>query len=231
MNEAGIAGIRACVFDAYGTLFDIHAPVAEVAGRIGGSADALSRLWRQKQLEYTWLRALMPAHVDFWQVTGDALDFALETHGIDDPSLRRDLMELYLTLSAYDDAVPALEALKAGGLATGILSNGTPAMLKAAVGSAGLAPHLDAVLSVEDAGIFKPSPKVYQLVPEQMKVSPDEVCFVSTNGWDAAAAAHFGFQVVWLNRFGVAREKLPGTPRAVIDGLDALPALVNLPGR
>lgn len=231
MNGAGIDGIRACVFDAYGTLFDIHAPVARLAGRIGETADALSRLWRQKQLEYTWLRALMPAHVDFWRITGDALDFALETHGIDDPPLRRELMDLYLNLRAYDDAVTALEALKAGGLATGILSNGNPMMLGAAVGSAGLAPHLDAVLSVEEAGIFKPSPRVYQLVPDRMGFMPAQVCFVSTNGWDAAAAAHFGFSVVWLNRFGVVREKLPGDPKAVIDSLEALPALLRLTGR
>jgi len=227
MGATAIKGIRACVFDAYGTLFDIHAPVAKVAARIGPSADALSRLWRQKQLEYTWLRALMPAHADFWQITGDALDFALETHGIDDAPLRRDLMDLYLKLEAYDDAVPALQKLKANGLATGILSNGNPAMLDAAVRSAGLDIHLDNIISVEDAGIFKPSPRVYQLVPDTFGFTPTEVCFISTNGWDAAAAAHFGFQVVWMNRFGVAAEKLPGEPKAVIDGLDALPALVG----
>lgn len=218
--------IRACIFDAYGTLFDIHAPVAKVAARIGSSADALSRLWRQKQLEYTWLRALIPAHVEFWQITGDALDFALETHGIDDPELRRDLMDLYLELSAYDDAVQALKTLKAGGLVTGILSNGNPMMLDAAVQSAGLAPHMDKVISVEDAGIFKPSPKVYQLVPDALDITPAEVCFVSTNCWDANAAANFGFQVVWLNRFGVVADKLPGEFKAVITGLEDLPALV-----
>ena len=226
MGSAKIDGIRVCVFDAYGTLFDIHSPVGQIAGRIDGDADALSRLWRQKQLEYTWLRALMPAHVDFWQVTGDALDFALETHGIDDPALRNELMGLYKTLNAYDDAWPALEALKSGGRGTGILSNGSPTMLDAAVNSAGLSPHLDAVLSVEDVGIFKPSPSVYQMVVDKMNVVPEEVCFVSTNCWDARAAAHFGFSVVWMNRFNMTQDRLPGEPRAIIGGLEDLPEIV-----
>ena len=116
-------GIAACVFDAYGTLFDVHAPVARVAGRIGGKADALSRLWRQKQLEYTWLRSLMRAHADFWQVTGESLDYALAAHAIDDPALRADLMDLYLRLDAYPDALDTLQRLKARGLVTAILSN------------------------------------------------------------------------------------------------------------
>jgi 2-haloacid dehalogenase len=194
---------------------------------MGGKAEAVSRLWRQKQLEYTWLRSLMGAHADFWQVTGDALDYALESHGIDDRELRDRLMQLYLTLDAYGDVKPALEQLRAKGLKTGILSNGNPRMLDAAVESAGIAGLLDAVLSIEDAGIYKPDARVYQLAVDRFGVRPDEICFVSTNAWDAAAAAHFGFQVAWMNRFGMARERLPGDLRVVITGLDALPSQIG----
>jgi 2-haloacid dehalogenase len=226
MSSAPIAGVKACVFDAYGTMFDVHSPTAKAAQAMGGKAEAVSRLWRQKQLEYTWLRSLMGAHADFWQVTGDALDYALESHGIDDRELRDRLMQLYLTLDAYGDVKPALEQLRAKGLKTGILSNGNPRMLDAAVESAGIAGLLDAVLSIEDAGIYKPDARVYRLAVDRFGVRPDEICFVSTNAWDAAAAAHFGFQVAWMNRFGMARERLPGDLKAVIDGLDALPGQI-----
>jgi 2-haloacid dehalogenase len=226
MASAPISSVKACVFDAYGTMFDIHSPTARAAEAMGGKADAVSRLWRQKQLEYTWLRSLMGAHADFWQVTGDALDYALESHGIDDAALRDRLMQLYLTLDAYADVKPALEQLRAKGLKTGILSNGNPRMLGAAVDSARIADLLDAVLSIEDVGIYKPDGRVYQLAVDRFGVRPDEICFVSTNAWDAAAAAHFGFQVAWMNRFGMARERLPGDLKAVISGLDALPAQI-----
>jgi 2-haloacid dehalogenase len=222
MASAPISSVRACVFDAYGTMFDVHSPTARAGEAMGGKAEAVSRLWRQKQLEYTWLRSLMGAHADFWQVTGDALDYALESHGIDDGALRDRLMQLYLTLDAYADVKPALEQLRAKGLETGILSNGNPRMLSAAVDSARIANLLDAVLSIEDAGIYKPDARVYQLAVDRFGVRPDEICFVSTNAWDAAAAAHFGFQVAWMNRFGMARERLPGELKTVIKGLDEL---------
>jgi 2-haloacid dehalogenase len=218
------SGIRACVFDAYGTLFDVHAPVASVAARIGGDADALSRLWRQKQLEYTWLRSLMRAHADFWQVTGDALDYALAAHGIDDRALRDDLMDLYLRLDAYPDAADALRQLKSAGTITAILSNGSPAMLEAAVNSAGLAGHLDHVISIEEAGIFKPDPRVYELAVRHCGVAANAICFVSANTWDAQAAAHFGFQVARVDRFGLKDECIPGAPKALIKSLSELPA-------
>lgn len=222
MATPPISGVKACVFDAYGTMFDVHSATAKAARAMGGKADAVSRLWRQKQLEYTWLRSLMGAHADFWQVTGEALDYALESHGIDDGALRDRLMQLYLTLDAYPDVKPALEQLRAIGLKTGILSNGNPRMLDAAVNSAGLADLLDVVLSIEDVGIYKPDRRVYQLAVDRMGLRPDEICFVSTNAWDAAAAAHFGFQVAWMNRFGMTRERLPGDLKGVIRGLDEL---------
>ena len=220
------APVRACVFDAYGTLFDVHAPTARVAGRIGDAADALSRLWRQKQLEYTWLRSLMGAYTDFWQITQDALDYALSTHGIDDALLRQALLDLYFRLDAYADAAPVLHELKVRGMATAILSNGSPDMLNAAVASAGLDAHLDHALSVADVGIFKPDDRVYQFAVDTLGVAREEIGFVSANGWDAAGAAHFGFQVVWLNRFKMTQENLPGKPRAVVTGLSDLPGLI-----
>lgn len=220
--------IEACVFDAYGTLFDVHSPVGRAAGALGDKAQAVSGAWRDKQLQYSWLRSLMRAHADFWRVTGDALDFALAAHGIDDAATRDELMRAYLTLDAYADAVPALARLKAAGVATAILSNGSPHMLASAVASAGIGGYLDAVLSVEEVGVYKPDPRVYAMAVDRFAVAPRNICFVSANGWDAAGAAHFGFRVAWLDRFGLAPERLPGPPAATIRGLDALPPLLGL---
>ncbi len=222
-----IQKIKACVFDAYGTLFDIHAPTAAIADELGDKAQSLSDMWRAKQLQYTWLRSLMDAHTDFWRVTGEGLDYALAAHGIDNPEIRQRLMDLYLTLDAYPDAVDTLQKLKDAGYATGILSNGSPDMLSSAVKNSGLAKLLDEVMSVEDVGIFKPSPRVYQMAVDRMGVLPREICFVSANAWDASGAADFGFQVAHLNRFDQPEEKLPGVPKAVIKSLSDLPAVLS----
>ena len=167
------------------------------------------------------------AHADFRQVTEDGLGYALAFHGIDDPGLAARLMDLYLTLDAYPEAAACLEALRAAGRKTAILSNGEPVMLGAAVGSAGLTELFDQVLSIEDAGIYKPDPRTYQLAVDRLEVPAERICFVSTNAWDAAGAAYFGFRVAWLNRFGLRLEELPGRPAAVIQGLDELPALLG----
>ena len=221
-------GIRACVFDAYGTLFDVHAPAARLRDTLGERADQLSAVWRTKQLEYTWLRSLMRRHVDFWQVTSEALDFALEDTGLADEVDRDALLRLYLTLDAYGDAAPALDRLRAAGLKTAILSNGEPNMLAEATGSAGLDSRLDAVLSIEDAGVYKPDPATYQIAVERLDIAAGDICFVSTNAWDAAGASNFGFRVAWLNRFARTAERLPAQPHAVIAGLDELPPLLGL---
>lgn len=221
-------GVRACVFDAYGTLFDVHAPAARLQDTLGERADQLSAVWRTKQLEYTWLRSLMRRHVDFWQVTGEALDFALEDTGLAEEVDREALLRLYLTLDAYGDAAPALDRLRAAGLRTAILSNGEPRMLAEATGSAGLDSRLDAVLSIEDAGVYKPDPATYQIAVERLDVAAGDICFVSTNAWDAAGASNFGFRVAWMNRFGRTAERLPAHPHAVIGGLDELPPLLGL---
>ena len=229
MSHAPIQGIRACVFDAYGTLFDVAAAARTCGDELGEKAGALSSLWREKQLQYTWLRALQGRHADFWQVTGDALDFALETLGVGSARLRERLMSLYLTLSAFPDARDTLARLKQAGMKTAILSNGTPQMLKAAVEGAQLGDLLDIVLSVEEVGIYKPHPKVYQLAVDRLGVEAPAIAFQSSNAWDAYAASAFGMRVVWCNRYDQRPERLPGKPDHEIRSLGELPALLGLP--
>jgi 2-haloacid dehalogenase len=220
-------GIRACVFDAYGTLFDVHSAVARLRARVGEQADALSQLWRTKQLEYTWLRALMGRHADFWQVTGDALDYALACTGTD-AGLREPLMQAYLALDAYPEVPDVLRRLREGGLKTAILSNGEPRMLEAGARSAAIDGLLDAILSVEDVGIFKPHPKVYQLAVDRMGARADQIAFQSSNAWDVSGAGTFGLRAVWINRLGMPPERLPGAPEHELRDLSGLPALLGL---
>jgi 2-haloacid dehalogenase len=222
-----MAGVRACVFDAYGTLFDVHSAVARLRPRLGAEADPLSQLWRTKQLEYTWLRALMGCHADFWQVTGDALDYALERSAAD-PALRAPLMQAYLALDAYPEVPEVLRRLRAGGLKTAILSNGAPAMLQAGAASAGLAGLLDASLSVEEVGVFKPDPRVYRLAVERLGVAPGAIAFQSSNAWDIHGAACCGLRPVWINRQGAPRERLPGGPEHELGDLAGLPELLGV---
>lgn len=209
MSDFRFTDIEACVFDAYGTLFDINAPMARRRDRIGPKADELAVLWRRKQLEYSWLRTLMGRHADFWRVTADALDNAMATLGIADPVLRAELMQTYLNLDAYEDARATIEAVKAAGKKTAILSNGSETMLTAVVNRAELTRCLDQVISVEERASYKPHPSVYQLAVEKLEVDIAHICFVTANGWDAAGAAAFGFQVAWINRTGAPPESLP----------------------
>ncbi len=218
--------IKVCVFDAYGTLFDVHAAVGHHRPRLGDKADEVSAMWRTKQLEYTWLRSLMDRYVPFWQVTGDALDYAFDAHGVSDKALRDDLLNAYLQLDCYPEVPEVLARLKESGMRTAILSNGSPEMLDAAVKSAKLDELLDAVLSVDALGIFKPHPSVYQLALDRLEVEARQVSFQSSNAWDAAAAATFGFRVAWVNRFGQAEERLPDQPDVQLRTLSELPAVV-----
>ena len=227
MNNAPLRGIEACVFDAYGTLFDFAAATRRCKDELGENSDKLAALWRDKQLQYTWLRAVQGRHADFWQVTGDALDFSLGTLGLERPSLRERLMELYLTLDAFPEVPNVLRQLQLAGLRTAILSNGSPKMLEAAVKGAGLDGLFDAVLSVESVGVYKPHPKVYQLAVDRLGVPARAIAFQSSNAWDACAASAFGMQVVWCNRYGQHAERLPGAPDCEVKSLTQLPALVE----
>jgi 2-haloacid dehalogenase len=222
-----LPGIRACVFDAYGTLFDYASAAAGCREALGDHLGPLTTLWRDKQLQYTWLRAVQGRHADFWQVTGDALDFALETRGLDDRSLQARLMDLYLSLDVFPEVPEMLRRLKAAGLKTAILSNGSPQMLDAVVKKAGIAEFLDVVLSVELVGVYKPHPKVYQLAVDRLAIPAGAISFQSSNAWDAYAASAFGMRVVWCNRYGQRPERLPGEPDREIASLAELPALVG----
>jgi 2-haloacid dehalogenase len=218
-----LCGVQACVFDAYGTLFDF----ASAARKVLGDDTSFITLWRDKQLQYTWLRAAQERHADFWQVTGDALDFSLETIIGLKKSDRDRLMSLFLTLDPFPEVPNVLRKLKTAGMRTAILSSGSPAMLDAAVKAAKLEPLLDAVLSVEEVGVYKPHPKVYQLAVDRLAVPASAICYQSSNAWDAYAASAFGMQVVWCNRYGQRRERLPGSPDREIGSLTQLPALVG----
>lgn len=225
MNK--LIGIRACVFDAYGTVFDFATAAARCPDIPVENHAALTTLWRDKQLQYTWLRTLQGRYVDFWQVTGDALDFALDSLAIRKPGLHEKLMELYRTLAAFPEVFEVLVSLRQSGFATAILSNGSPAMLEAAVAGAGLSGLFDAVLSADAVGAFKTHPKVYQYALDQLGVPASAVSFQSSNGWDAYAASDFGMRAVWCNRYGQQRERLPGSPDHEIRTLAGLPSLLR----
>ena len=218
--------IEACVFDAYGTLFDVNSAARTAQDALGENWQPLAELWRTKQLQYTWLRGLAGHHADFWQVTGDALDFALSTLQLEDAALRARLMNLYMVLSAYPEVPDTLRRLKAAGMKPALLSNGTPAMLAAAATNAGIADLLDATLSVEEVKVYKPHPSVYELACERLQLDASRICFLSSNGWDAYSAKAFGFRVLWCNRFGQAPERIPETPDAQIATLVELPGIV-----
>ncbi len=219
--------IKAVLFDAYGTLLDVDSAAVRLArsGQFPALDECwhdLSALWRARQLNYTWLRSLSGEYQSFWQITCDALDYAMEALKLSDTELRAALLDLYRCLDAYDDARPALDAVAAAGLPAAVLSNGNHEMLARAFDAAGLTGSLDKLLSVEDAGIFKPAPQVYQLGCDAYAARPQEILFVSSNGWDAAAAGRFGFVTVWANRTDQPVERLPDPPAHIVAGLDSV---------
>ena len=226
-QELLIPNINACVFDAYGTLFDVHSAVGKYIERLGDVSEQVSNIWRTKQLEYTWLRSLMKKHADFWQVTQDALDYALAVFNIKDKQLRNDLINAYLELDCYPEVPDTLQKLKDSGQQIAILSNGSPAMLEAVVKSSGLEDLVEIILSVEMVGIFKPDPAVYQLAVNQLGVTAAEIVFMSSNAWDAVGATAFGLRVAWINRFAQRPERLPFQPDIEIKTLDQLPGLLS----
>jgi 2-haloacid dehalogenase len=200
-SDQGQHAVRACVFDAYGTLFDLGSAVRRQGNALGDEADAVALTWRSKQLEYAWAGSLRKSHTDFWTCTVEALDHALSFHGAN-PNLRDDLLQAYRTLDSYPDAVEALTYLRARGIQTAILSNGTPQMLEEACEVAGLDRLLDACLSIEEFGIYKPAPAAYALAGARLGLGPSSIGFVSSNPWDVAGALNFGFLPVWVNRDG-----------------------------
>ena len=226
MARNRLEGIRACIFDAYGTLFDYRSAASRCRDVLGENFDQVNALWREKQLQYSWLRAIQGRHVDFWQVTGEALDFALDTAAIADSTVRDRLMAMYLKLDAFPEVPDMLKRLNVAGLKTAILSNGSPEMLDAAVRNAGIGSLLDAVLSVEAVGVYKPHPKVYQYAIDQLGIKAGEIAFQSSNAWDAHAASLCGMRVIWCNRYRQRTERLPGLPDFEIASLAELPDLV-----
>ena len=220
-------GIKACVFDAYGTLFDFASAAARCQDVPDQKLSALTQLWREKQLQYTWLRSLQGDFADFWQVTGDALDYALDSLNISSPELHAKLMELYLTPAPFPEVPSVLAQLRKAGFKTAVLSNGSQKMLDSAVAAAGLSSLFDAVLSVDAVEGFKPHPKVYAYGLDTLGLKADQVCFQSSNAWDAYGASSFGFHVAWCNRYGHRAERLPGSPDFEIRSLSELPELLT----
>ena len=222
---------RVVIFDAYGTLFDVAAAARHAAAQPGREALAakeaeLSRIWREKQIGYSWWRTVTGTYVSFWEVTEQALDHALSATGLaGDPDLRMALLDLYRDLSAYPEVSGVLADLRSAGRLCAILSNGSPDMLAAAIRAAGLCNALDRVLSAHSVATFKPSAKVYDLVEAELGTPRDEVLFVSSNGWDVAAAAGYGFHTVWVNRAGLPPEELPFGPAHETADLTAIPSL------
>ncbi|WP_153769855.1 haloacid dehalogenase type II [Labrenzia sp. CE80] len=215
----------AYVFDAYGTLFDVHAAVRKHAEKLGPDAQAFSFVWRQKQLEYSWVRALMKKYQDFWSLTEQALDTAYALYPSADKSLRDDLLNAYWTLDCYPEVPQVLTGLKATGAKIAILSNGSPAMLDAAVQAAGLADLLDNVFSVDELKTYKTDERTYEMVTNHFRIYPDAVSFQSSNRWDVAGATAFGFRTVWMNRTNQPDEYTDLAPSAVLSDLTGLAGL------
>ena len=218
--------IEACIFDAYGTLFDVNAACRELSKEVGDSWEQLASLWRLRQVEYTWLRNSMDQYIDFWQITSDALDYAMETLDIENNELREELLNLYLKLEAYPEVKGLLKNLKQRGLKTGILSNGSMKMLNSAVDNANIRDVLDIILSVEECEIYKPSSKVYDLVKNKMHINKENVLFFSSNAWDMHAASNYGFKTIWVNRFNAKLERLPGKPIEIVNSLEKIDEIV-----
>jgi 2-haloacid dehalogenase len=214
------------VFDAYGTLFDVHAAIARYRREAGPDAERMSDIWRTKQLEYSWTLTLAGQYADFWTLTERALDHALARTSVD-KALKRKLLDAYFTLGAFPDAEVTLRALRQRGHATAILSNGSPRMLQGAVDAARIDGLLDALLSVDAVRVFKPRPEVYRLVTERFSCAPGEVVFVSSNRWDIMGAKKFGFRCVWVNRANMPDEYPDLPPDKIMSDLAGLPDLAS----
>ncbi|MDA8741340.1 haloacid dehalogenase type II [Amylibacter sp.] len=224
--------VNICIFDAYGTLFDVTSATRIVANEeeyssFPNHSVKVSNSWRIKQLEYSWLRNIMHEYIDFWQITKDALDFALEENQIKNEKLRQRLLDVYWNLSAYPEAQDVLTTLKANNIQTGILSNGSKQMLNSAVVSANLKNYLDKIISIDGIEIYKPDPKVYQMVLDQFNCKIEEVLFISSNGWDIAGASKFGFTTLWVNRNLIPKDRLTFMPNKITNNLSTIPNILK----
>ena len=224
--------VNICIFDAYGTLFDVTSATRIVANEeeyssFPNHSVKVSNSWRIKQLEYSWLRNIMHEYIDFWQITKDALDFALEENQIKNEKLRQRLLDVYWNLSAYPEAQDVLTTLKANNIQTGILSNGSKQMLNSAVVSTNLKNYLDKIISIDGIEIYKPDPKVYQMVLDQFNCKIEEVLFISSNGWDIAGASKFGFTTLWVNRNLIPKDRLTFMPNKITNNLSTIPNILK----
>ena len=216
-----IENIKACVFDAYGTLFDVNSAAAKCKEKLGNRWESFANAWRTTQLEYTWLRSLMKKHKNFWGITEDSLDYTMETFKIK-KEMRNELLNLYKELSPYPEVKECLENLKAKKIKIAILSNGTPDLLKGLVESNNIQNYFDDVMSIESVGIYKPDSKVYELPIKKYDCKPENICFMSSNTWDVSGGGVFGYNTVWVNRFNKIFDKLSYKPQFVINNLKEL---------
>jgi len=221
-----MTSIDCLLFDAYGTLFDVHAATRALWDRLGSKGRALSETWRRRQIEYTWLRAAMNRYAPFWQVTEEALDFALAAEGIDDDLLRADLLAAYRHPPLFDDVVEVLDRIEARGLRRGIFSNAEPDMLRDALSAREIEARFDPVVSADEVKTFKPMARAYAHAIQRAGAKPSRIVFVTANAWDAAGASSAGLTVAWCNRARAPRERLPGEPAHEMNGLRQVAALV-----
>jgi 2-haloacid dehalogenase len=216
-----IENIKACVFDAYGTLFDVNSAASKCKEKLGSKWEGFANAWRTTQLEYTWLRSLMKKHKNFWEVTEDSLDHTMETFKIK-KGMRNELLDLYKKLSPYSEVKECLEGLKAKKIKIAILSNGTPDLLKGLVESNNIQNYFDDIFSIESVGIYKPDSRVYEMPIKKYDCKPENICFMSSNTWDVSGGGVFGYNAVWVNRLNKVFDKLSYKPKYVINNLEEL---------
>ena len=213
--------IKACVFDAYGTLFDVNSAASKCKEKLGSKWGGFANAWRNTQLEYTWLRSLMKKHKNFWEITEDSLDHTMETFKIK-KEMKNELLDLYKKLNPYPEVKECLEGLKAKKIKIAILSNGTPDLLKGLVESNNIQNYFDDIFSIETVGIYKPDSRVYEMPIKKYDCKPENICFISSNTWDVYGGGVFGYNAVWINRLNKVFDKLSYKPKYVINNLEDL---------
>jgi len=216
-----IENIKACVFDAYGTLFDVNSAASKCKEKLGSKWESFANAWRTTQLEYTWLRSLMKKHKNFWEITEDSLDHTMETFKIK-KEMRNELLDLYKKLSPYPEVKECLEELKAKNIKIAILSNGTPDLLKSLVINNNIQDYFDNIFSIESVSVYKPDSRVYEIPIKHYGCKPENICFMSSNTWDVSGGGVFGYNTVWVNRFNKVFDKLSYKPQFIINNLKEL---------